>query len=431
MLQPEPANPLIAALHESGLPASERVLVAVSGGPDSTALLVAALESNLQVVAAHYDHALREGSEQVALGVQDLCDRLGVRLVTERRTVAMPRGSVQAAARSLRYQFLARALAASGASCVALAHTADDVVEGAVLHLLRGCGLAGLRGMPARRGPYVRPLLNVWRRDVTDFLLRRQIGAFEDPSNFDVRHDRVRVRLHVLPALERDSPGIVRRFHAAAVGAASIHDRAAAAAGAALSTGKLRDSDLARMSEPAAFEVLKTLYAQAGGKEPGLSRSHLAAMLRLARGGRGGRGLDLPGAMRYRVVDHVPQVTSAATTAGIASYAHQVSARPCAGCSDREAVHLRAGLELRLGFREPGLRMRPVGGRGSRKLQDIFVDAHVPRENRDGWPLVFANDRLAWVPGLALDADHACRPGEPAQHVTVSPMLAGPAKLLV
>jgi tRNA(Ile)-lysidine synthetase-like protein len=85
-------------------------------------------------------------------------------------------------------------------------------------------------------------------------------------------------------------------------------------------------------------------------------------------------------------------------------------------------VHLRTGLSLRLGHRSPGLRIRPAGGRGTRKLQDVFVDARVPREERDAWPLVFAGDRLAWVPGVAVEADFSPAPGEPADHVSIEPM---------
>jgi tRNA(Ile)-lysidine synthetase-like protein len=92
----------------------------------------------------------------------------------------------------------------------------------------------------------------------------------------------------------------------------------------------------------------------------------------------------------------------------------------CAGCDDVTAAHLRPELELRLGYRKPGLTMRPVGGRGTRKLQDIFVDARVPREDRDAWPLVFGGDSLAFVPGIAVSADLASLRGEPSLHVTVS-----------
>jgi tRNA(Ile)-lysidine synthetase-like protein len=104
------------------------------------------------------------------------------------------------------------------------------------------------------------------------------------------------------------------------------------------------------------------------------------------------------------------------------SVAPRLEVRNCGGCDDPQAVHLRPGLALRLGFRSPGLRMRPAGGRGTRKLQDILVDARVPREERDSWPMVFAGDRLAWVPGVAVDADLATAAGEAALHVAISPM---------
>jgi len=92
----------------------------------------------------------------------------------------------------------------------------------------------------------------------------------------------------------------------------------------------------------------------------------------------------------------------------------------CAGCDDVSAAHLTPDLELSLGYRKPGLTMRPIGGRGTRKLQDMFVDARVPREDRDAWPLVFAGDSLAVVPGIAVSADLASLRGEPSLHVTVS-----------
>ncbi|HSS61028.1 MAG TPA: tRNA lysidine(34) synthetase TilS [Candidatus Limnocylindrales bacterium] len=389
-----------------------RIVVAVSGGPDSTALLLTEHEAGHDVVAAHYDHALRDGSDIAARQVADLCVSLGIPLLTQRRTEPVPRGSLQAAARDLRYAFLDRARAQAGAESVALAHTADDLVEGVVLHLLRGCGLAGFRGMPARRGHYVRPLLRVWRSEVREFLELRGIHAYEDPSNLDLRFARVRVRTQVLPALERDRPGITRRFHAAAIAAARLQEQAEVAGSREITRGGIHG-----MPEPAAAEALKRMYFAAGGREPGLSRAHLQAMLRMAGPGPGGRGVDLPGALRFRIVgDHMEVVPSAPASPAQVS----LDVTTCAGCGDVRATHLRAGLRLEVGFRRPGLRMRPVGGRGTRKLQDIFVDARVPREDRGAWPLVFAGDRLAWVPGIAVDADLAAAPGEEGLHVAIT-----------
>jgi tRNA(Ile)-lysidine synthase len=424
MLLTNSTDTLVHAIDESGLiRPDDRVLVAFSGGPDSTALLVAMCESGRDVVAAHYDHALRPGSETVAGQVSVLCARLGVELVTERRSAAMPRGSVQAAARTLRYEFLHRSLERTAADVVALGHTADDVVEGVVLHLMRGCGLAGLRGMPARRRDVVRPLLAVRRTDIVDFLRSRGIVAHEDPANHETKFARVRVRLQVLPALERDRPGITRRFYVVALKAVAIHDALAIKATSVLQNGDVTSAEVAQMPEALAAEVMTQMYVRAGGVQPSLSRAHLASMIRLARPGRGGRGVDLPGALRFRIVGGRMQIVPTATDrAAHNRVAARLEVTTCSGCDDPHATHLRAATSLSVGFRRPGLRMRPAGGRGTRKLQDIFVDARVPREERDTWPLVFAGDRLVWIPGIAVDADLATKPGQASMHVEISPM---------
>jgi tRNA(Ile)-lysidine synthetase-like protein len=401
-------------------PAGARALAAVSGGPDSTALLVWLVESGADVAAAHYDHALRDGSERDAQHVAALCARLGVPLVRERRSGPLPRGSVQAAARAVRYAFLERTLAVTGREVVCLGHTADDVVEGAVLHLLRGSGLAGLRGMPRHRGPFLRPLLDVWRADVEDYLAVRGLEPVRDPANRDTsRFARARVRFDLLPALERDRPGLTRRLHGAATAAAALQDRleaeAARLVGAGAPRADLRGApraDLRGAPRAVRLEAYRQLY----GRLPALDRRQLEAMDRLALEGRTGSGLDLPGGRRF-------MVQPGRVCIGVAILppptAPGLQVRPCAGCGDGRAAHLRPGVALTVGFRRPGLRMRPVGAPGTRKLQDILTDARVPRHVRDHIPLVFADGRLAWVPGIALDVDAAAPAGAPAWHVTL------------
>ena len=404
-------------LRASGLIApGHRVLAAVSGGPDSTALLLALIEAGHQIVAAHYDHALQEGSALVAEHVRDLCDRFGVELIVERRNRAMPHGSVQAGARTLRYEFLERARVQAGAEVVAIAHTADDVVEGVVLHLLRGCGLAGMRGMPARRGVFVRPLLSVWRKDIIEFLALRGVEALQDPANSNDAYARVRVRRDILPALERDRPGIVKRFHRAAERAAAMQESLEGIAATSLSGAGTTRSAVATAPAPVAAELMRQLYARAAGHQPSLSRAHVKAMLSLAEAGRGGRGVDLPRGLRLRIVGEAMQIVARETER---QPSPEMSVSACSGCDEAGAAHLKPGLALHLGYRTPGLRMRPLGGRGTRKLQDIFVDARVPREDRDVWPLVLAGDVLAIVPGIAVSADMATPAGEPSLHVTV------------
>jgi tRNA(Ile)-lysidine synthase len=415
-------HPVLLGIRRFGLAPNQRVLVAVSGGPDSTALLMALHDEGHDIVAAHYDHALQPASDQVAAHVRALCQELGVEVVMERRNEPMPRGSVQAGARQLRYDFLERARVSARAGVVAIAHTADDVVEGTVLHLMRGCGLAGFRGMPARRGVFVRPLVGVWRTEVLDYLRRRGIEALEDPANANTAFERVRIRREVLPALERDRPGITRRFYGAATRAAALQEKIQAAAELALRGTTPSRTRVAATPQPIAAELMKLLYTRAGGAQPALSRRHVSSMLRLAQPGRGGRGVDLPGGKRFRIVGDSMEIIAVGPGAKDRKDGEEthLDVVPCAGCDDQSAVHLKPGLALTLAYRSPGLTMRPLGGRGTRKLQDIFVDARVPREDRDAWPLVFAGGALAAVPGIAVDARFASSPGESGVHVTIN-----------
>ncbi len=389
-------------------PVGARPLVAVSGGPDSVALMLWLAERR-EVVACHFDHGLRPEGPEEAGWVAEFCAQLGVRLIQGRRDGPLPPGSRQAAARQLRYEFFERALAESGCDLVCLAHTADDVVEGVVLHLLRGSGLAGLRGMPRRRGPYYRPLLDVWRCQVEAFLAGRGVRPLRDPSNLDLRFERVRVRLDLLPRLEKDRPGLLRRLHRVATAAARLQDRIEAEAAALLEDGAASRARLRSAPRAVRLEAYRQLY----GRLPALSRRQLLAMDRLALEGETGASLDLPGRLHFRVerdrVSVGPKLVSPLDPA--------FSLRWCMGCQEPGAVHLRTAQALAVGYRRPGLRMRPLGAPGSRKLQDLLVDAGVPRHLRDHLPLLFAGDRLAWVPGVALEAELAADPGQAGWHV--------------
>lgn len=390
-----------------------RALAAVSGGPDSTALLVWLLESGVDVTAAHFDHALRADSARDAGYVALLCARLGVPLIQGRRARQLPRGSVQAAARALRYEFFERARRETGCDVVCLGHTADDVVEGALMHLLRGSALAGLRGMPERRGPYFRPFLRVWRADVEAYLGVRAIEPLRDPSNADTsRFARARVRHVLLPRLEQDRPGLSRRLLAAAETAARLQDQLEAGA-----RGLIHDAAAFRKELRAAPRALRLeVYRQLYGHLPALTRRQLEAIDVLALGGATGTGLDLPGRLRLYVQPDRVSVDVATLPQPVTP---RLAVRACPGCADAGAAHLRPCMDLTVGYRRPGLRMRPLGAPGSRKLQDVLTDAKVPRHLRDRLPLVFADGRLAWVPGIAVDADCVASWGGDAMHVTI------------
>lgn len=195
------------------------VLVAVSGGPDSMALLHVlarlAPAEGFRVVAHGVDHGLRpEAAGELALAAS-LARDLGVPFATTRVEVA--RGSnLMARARAARHAALRDAMARAGASRIATGHHADDRAETVLIRLLRGTGTAGLAVLPPRAGDLVRPLIRARRADVLAHLARHGLRTAEDPSNRDPRFLRTRVRAELLPALAAVSPRIVEHLAALA-----------------------------------------------------------------------------------------------------------------------------------------------------------------------------------------------------------------------
>lgn len=420
---------LLGAIVASGLISSgSRILVAYSGGPDSTALLHGLLELDLHVFAAHFDHALRPESSDEADQVARTCADLGVPLFMERRSSPLAAGSADAAARRARYEFLERAWAQIGTDAVALAHTADDVVEGACLHLLRGCALAGMRGMPARRGPFVRPLLRVRRADVLAYLRDRGLAWLEDPTNRDLRHARARLRHQLLPRLECDRPGIGARILAAAIRAAAAQEQLEADAKRLLgadTTDPLPIRTFSEVGPVLAGEVVRQMYLAAGGPMPGLDARHLEAVRGLAASACGSAEVHLPGGLV--ATRTLTQLRIEPRGCRLAPR-FELDLRLCPGCQAPGALHVSPRLDLEVGARRPGLRLTPLGGRGSRKLQDLLVDAKIPRVYRDRLPLLFANGRLVCVPGIAVDVSAAASPNGLSLHVALRPPIT-PASL--
>lgn len=287
------------------------VLVAISGGADSTALLVAlaSLASSLRstVVAAHLDHGLR-GDESTLdhAHVRALCRRLGVRLVATRIDAAArlrARGwNGEAGLRRLRRAFLMRAARHVGADVIATAHTADDQLETLLMRLARGTGLTGLGGMRPRQGRWIKPLLALSRAAARRDLLAAGIAWREDSSNATRAHLRNRLRLDVIPAwhaaLEPDGDAAQRQARgetlalAAERAAAQLREarQALAREGAAtllrcrVSGAELALDAAALAAHPRAVQrfALLRLWRLAGVAER-LTENHMAALLRLVR----------------------------------------------------------------------------------------------------------------------------------------------------
>jgi tRNA(Ile)-lysidine synthase len=423
----------VRAVQSSGTIApGDAIVVAVSGGADSTALLHVLWRLrepwNLRLTAAHFDHGLRgDASRRDAEAVASLCRGLGVALATG-RAGPLHGPSLEAAARRARYAFLARVALGQGASKVAVAHHRDDQAETVLLRLLRGAGAEGLAGMrpvrPLASGvTLVRPLLAVGGEEVRAHCAAHGLPVREDETNRDLRFARNRIRHVLLPLLEREyQPGCRDALARAARLLADDDEwlvRQAAEAFARLRRGAALDAaGLAALPAAVARRVIRLWWREACGRHEALAFEHVEA-LRLGRevdlpGGRhatsaGGLLRLLPGRRRQTFAyaltlpgaADVPEA-GVRVTARLSATAPQELPSPSVAAGDADAV--AAPLTVR--SRRPGDRFRPLGAPGTRKLQDVLVDARVPREERDRIPVIAdAEGRILWVPGVR-QADH-------------------------
>jgi tRNA(Ile)-lysidine synthase len=294
----------------------EPILAAVSGGADSVALLHLlhrlAPRRGSRLSVAHLDHGLRRGAAADRRFVERLAASLGLTCVTERRPVAelSRRGeSPEEAARRVRRTFLLEARRRAGARWIATGHHLDDQAETILMRLVRGAGATALTGMaPVGPGPFVRPLLGIERAELRAWLGRRGIEFREDRSNRDLRFDRNRVRLQVLPLLARTlNPRAARHLVKAArllrEDSLLLDDqaRAALAAISAVRGGAVSlDCDaLGRLPGPLARRVARLALAAAGADGRRVAALHVEALLGLGRG-PARRSLDLPGGLVAR-----------------------------------------------------------------------------------------------------------------------------------
>jgi len=210
--------------HECQLHEADYLAVGVSGGPDSLCLLHSLHQLGYRIIAVHVNHGLRPEADAEEQLVNQFAGKLGIEFISYHVDVmkfaSVESTSIEEAARNLRYTSLFDRARKSCTQAVVVGHNADDQVETILLHLLRGSGLSGLRGMEYRslpnqwseEIPLLRPLLSTWRSQIQDYIADHQINPARDDSNFDVSYLRNRLRHELLPILETYNPSIREVF---------------------------------------------------------------------------------------------------------------------------------------------------------------------------------------------------------------------------
>jgi len=441
----------------------ERALLAVSGGQDSSALLLIAsrlaAELGVEVAVAHFDHRLRSRGESHddEQAVRKMAQALGLPFATgsgdTRARAARRHESIEEAARVLRFAFLAREAERLDAGVVVLGHTRDDRAETVLLHLLRGSGLDGLIGLRPRSGwPFAsarrragagpalaRPLLAVTRAETGRYCREARVLSREDPTNLLLEATRNRLRHELLPALREFNPRLddaLCRLGDAAASAVAHLDVAAEGAWQTLASVERRAVGFPRnafqeLSPAVRARLLRRAMRHLAGPSADVEAVHVEALE--AALGKRRAAVALPQALTARVGPRDVRVCGGEPAAsqpieetclavpgrtelpGWSVVAEIVTPPPAQarGRSRWEALldADAAGGPLVVRSRRAGDRLRPLGLGGEKKLQDMLVDAKVPEEERDGVPLVCAPWGIVWVVGQRLDERAALREG--------------------
>lgn len=411
----------------------EALLVAVSGGQDSVALLLALAELRgplgLQLTVGHVNHGLRgPESDEDEQFVRELAEELGLQALVARPQVER---ASEEGAREARFAALRELAREAGAERIALGHTASDRAETVLMNVLRGSGLEGLAAMPGVSGDLVRPLLGVTRGQTAAYCEAKGVRPRTDSTNRDESILRNRVRQSLLPLLEREyQPQVSEALQRlAAIAEAELEWTRPLVREALEALVRSRDDGLTlglaglrALASGLGNRVLREAVGEVRGDLRNVTADHLRALEFLVAEGRTGARTELPGLWAERTADAVVLRGGARRTARSfeASLAVPGEARlPDAGiliaarvgpagecdpaargpfCAQLDAAVVGSRLVLR--NPRPGDRWTPLGMQGTKKLQDFLVDKKIPRAEREGIVVVATTQgEIVWLVG--------------------------------
>ena len=418
----------------------DRVMVALSGGPDSVALMLALKELeeslSLQVSAAHMNHLLRgEESEEDERFVRRLCQEVGVLLevqrIDTRQEVERSGENLQNCARRIRYDFFFQ-LALSQNRKVATGHTLNDQAETFLMKLIRGAGPAGLSGIvPVRVNRYeqgtqsgvvrvVRPLLEISRPEILAYLEEGKQSYREDRSNQDLGYHRNWVRHELIPLLEnRVNPALIETLYRSSQLFQEIEEYLLAHGKEAFEQCRVRQEgeirlrigELKRLPSIIQKQVVRQGVASEKGNLDDITLKHIAEVLKLCSSGSG-REIHLPGGLkvqrefeqlRFTREHALPVFRYQLNVPGkilIKEVGKSVVARKVTSAGKGKTLIKWGDDSLIVRNRRPGDEYRASPGSGTRKLKELLQRKRIPRSQRDKLLILEGNNEIMWVEGF-------------------------------
>jgi tRNA(Ile)-lysidine synthase len=420
----------------------DKVIVAVSGGPDSVCLLDALnrLSHDLEIslVVAHYNHGLRKHEDEFEIRlVRDIAALMGIPFEVEKASAHLKNSSsLEEKAREARYAFLEKIRNKHAAQKIAMGHNLNDQAETVLMRLLRGSGPSGLAGIPpVRDGRIIRPLIELKRDEIMHHLKTTSLPFALDSSNSDKRHLRNRMRLELVPMLLDYQPKILEHL---GVLSKIIRDEDSLLESMALEWIKreaaITDPENISMSlqsinklpDPLKNRVIRNILKQVDGNIYPMEYDHVISVSELLDSEQPQCSVDLPnGIVVKRIYDRL-QITASSDNE-IRKYSYAVNnpgkiflddiglslqVDEIEGClnypvddSTSTAYLDAAKLHYPLIARnfKPGDRFVPLGMTGHKKIKNFFIDLKVPSEKRAFTPILTSGDKIVWVCGYRID----------------------------
>ncbi len=430
-------KPVISELIVPG----DRVLVAVSGGADSLALLYIleqfSKEIGYELFVAHLNHLARgKESDEDADFVEQVAEKLSLPFFMDKVDAegkkSFLKTSFQESARILRYQFLEKTLVSINGNKIALGHTADDRVETVLMNLLRGSGLKGLAGIPEVRGNIIRPLLRFSRSDLELFLNERNLDYRIDSSNKETKYLRNKIRHELIPFLKTYNREISGNLLSLAEIADEedqwMSERTHELYGQLVTTlnGAVSVGVDKFVNQPLALKrrLVREIFYHLKGSFREITAFHVKQVLDLFARHQVGNSIKLPGGvqvvcgygtMSFSMIDvsEPPEIDNRAQKLKIPGVTSLVQPRirlharfvnpPLPKPMDQKQAYLdydKTGEHIQVRFFQPGDRFVPLGMQGHKKVKSYFIDQKIPREERPFIPILTnADNDIIWVYG--------------------------------
>jgi tRNA(Ile)-lysidine synthase len=424
----------------------DSVLVALSGGPDSVALLHLLVrfkgKYRISLAAAHLNHGIRRNSADDREFCRRLCRQLKVRFHSKRVDVdaraKREKLSVEEAGRRARYEYFEQLAEKYGYGRIATGHNVDDSVETVIFNMARGAGLAGLAGIPAVRGRIIRPLIETGKSEIVSWLDANGIEYVIDRTNLSLKYARNRIRHRIMPQLgkinksaagniSRLSRNIAREMQLidSVISSAYEKCRVKSGKGKIVLDLEILNDYHEKLKEKVVIEAYRRLSgryyrlsSEASGRTEAILAGRSGARSPLGRGiwiekskrtislfryseKRGPVELEIPGTTTIPFSELI--IRSAILSR---SEVRNLKTDP-----DRAYLDLALINGCFVRFWKKGDRMRPFGMRGRRLLSDIFTDRGIPAHHRREIPLLEADGRIAWIAGVMISDDFKVGPG--------------------